>query len=293
MTSEISHGVIGQHARQAIDKDREALPFSSFSSFVPSNTLPRPLSIVFERLFIDDSLGVPLHHVAEANSYLESLIQPSADPITVTTPKQGNEYPTEACLDAEELFDFARRQLYEPLLGHQIHTALSVYHGYEGQPMFLRKNNVVSTALSLVALRMSGSNVMVPPGTIVSIGPLDQKDVTGTAYLKPLIRTHPTSKLRSIAFDPDKHPVLPLRLSAWAFPRAIDRALYAVGGRALQVDPLRVEVATKHSMEDYRQVAADLLKLCTGEDASQYAVPAVCSADVFEELEGVANYARR
>lgn len=262
MTPELSHEDIRDHAVDAIDRDRAALPFNSFAVFAPMYSRPRPLTMLFEQLYVDKAHGVRLHNVDESNRYLEEVIHPPANPTYVTIPRQGHDYPEGSCEYSETGFDFARRQLYEQISEFSSHSMLSVYHDDQKQPVLLRKKNDESCALALVALRLTGSNLLVPPGAIVSVGRPSPKDVTGTVKVEDATRSHPTTTLHSIAFDPQKHPVLPLRLSAWAFPQAIDRALYAVDGYGLEINSERRDLVSKHTLDDYRHVAADLLQLC-------------------------------
>jgi hypothetical protein len=289
MTPGLTYEAIQEHARHAIGADLAALSFHNFSSFVSSSSSPRPLSFLFEQLYDQRAHGMRPHHVEEANSYLEAVIRPPADATVVTIPRQGHSFPTGICSYSEEAFTLAARQLYEPLSEYDTHSELSVYHNEYQQPVLFRKKNDESCALVLAPLRLSGSNILVPPGAIVSVGGLNKKDVTGTTYVEQTSRSRPISTLRSIAFDSNKHPVLPLRLSAWAFPQAIDRSLYALGGYRLELDSKRLEYVTEHSLDDYRQVAADLLKLCFGNATTHLVAPALQPARPSLTPEGIVN----
>jgi|GEM_PF-3609323 len=162
--------------------------------------------------------------------------------------KLGDDDDRGCCPRAESYFHSALEQLRSRWF--EGHSRLSVYHDAEGTPLLLRKKVDESTGLTLAPLALK--NMVLPPGTIVTVGSAANKQQTG------FIR-HSQFSIHSYSAD-DSLELTPLRLSAWAYDDPLDRALFATYGHmsngAGYYSPAKAVMLARTELSDFI-VAAD------------------------------------
>lgn len=190
---------------------------------------------------------------------------------TLTVSRLGNSHASftwSMCSNAEHYFAVAVDQIEAEFTTGR-NREISVYHDDGGNPLFLRKKLDVSTALTLDDMEFEG--IPVPPGTIVAMRPNDYYNDTNavTGMFRSKDDEKPVSTFRTIRFDSDIDAILPLRLSAFAFPDPMDRALFAA--QEIQINPKYGDVALNvarlndridYDLPRFQKAAHTLLDAC-------------------------------
>lgn len=261
---------ISTHYEDVLTKDQAALSCADWSSFLPTEHFPRPLVEASAILYERASHGMPIstRHRTEFNNYSRLLTEASSSRRVVPPPIPFiKQWSTDLCSSAEPYFDIALRQLYAPVNHLFEHSDISVYHDENDYPILFRKRWNASTALALVGLQLEGSDLHIPAGSIVSVGPLDLDKITGTKNVMDFRRHTPNIVLRSIEFDPETDPIRPLRHSAWVYESMLDRALFATAGEgAVIMNESRLNMLTTRTLDDFRSTASQLLRYCFSEE---------------------------
>jgi hypothetical protein len=154
------------------------------------------------------------------------------------------------CLEAEGFLRDAMQQVRRRRPMGQ--SRVAVYHSEDGVPILLRKRKKESTALSLVNLSVGG--MYVPAGTIMAL-----KEYTLALLPDGQRRAHDTS-YATYKID-HTFGIRPLRISAWAYPEAIDRALFGFHD-ASWLDTKRAQMAMRYTIDDFREAAAKIMAMC-------------------------------
>jgi hypothetical protein len=279
MTTRYNQATISAHFEQVFTRDTQALPYADWTYFRPIENLPRPLVLGSAMLYKDAAVRQPInpHYVSALNAYTATIAD-TTEPTVVQLPPSVpfNIWPTDSCAQAEPCFNIARKQMFGPVNQFSEHGIVSVYHDEFHRPVMLRKKLNTSSALALVAMRLDGSNLDVPAGTIISLGSSKDAEVTGEKTVINPQDGLPVTTLRSIVFDPQKEYVRPMRHSAWVYPNPLDRALFATyGERATISKQDRLDMVTDYSLEHYRELAEQLLQLCLSDGPASIKAPAL------------------
>lgn len=171
--------------------------------------------------------------------------------------------PQGACSSAEYYHVGAKNQAkLMSAQGNQ--RKISVYHDGGGTPLFLRKQREDPNALLLQPATIL--NTPVPAGTIVWLGKYSDTKVTGEKTVVDPHDSYHTTEFRSIQFDVENDGVMPLRLSAFAFPDVKDRALFSLSREFKKSWFIRYDnrqyMLEATTIEAFQQAAANVLANC-------------------------------
>lgn len=280
MSTRPSQAAMTAHFEQALSFDSDALYWKNTAYFRPTEDMPRPLVRASADLYntaVHKHPSLDHDQINAVNAHSATLAD-TKDPLMVHAPSFAllSTAHTSMCADAELHFNYARRQMFAPVNPLYEHSHVSVYHDQHGSPIFLRKRWNASTALALVAMRLEGSDLDIPAGTIVNLGTFGPEEVTAEKTVISPQSKRTVTLLRLISFDAKKDSVMPLRHSAWAYTDPLDRALFATAGEhATIMSQDRLDMLTDYSLEDYRALSSRLAKLCLSDAPGGIKAPAL------------------
>ncbi len=183
-------------------------------------------------------------------------------------------YSNEYCSFSEVSFHQILNQLSG--LHDRPHQLVTVFHDATGQPLAIRKTKGLQTTLTLRSFQVVGRDgrvigdiplsdtglVTIPAGTIAEVsvhrelGPIRKVEADDCTIYEACQLIDPIS-------------LHPLRMSAWAYRRQIDRALFATkfGSTVSTKGPTeikssRLELLSNVALEDYQTAAHLILKRC-------------------------------
>ncbi len=190
-----------------------------------SEKMPTPLHVLLEAAYFDlgyQFSGGPNKPKAVADitgKLIRQLVSPEVPEAPIVGETINND--VDACSYAETCFAQTVSQANNRL--GQGQPAISVYHSSDGTPILLRKKRQTSTALNLTWLNING--VDVPPFTVVKPTPKMSRERTGRAY----VGLKDGGEFEAQTFElPTQVEINLGRLSPWAHPAKIDRALFGV-----------------------------------------------------------------
>jgi hypothetical protein len=158
----------------------------------------------------------------------------------------------EICSDAEGFFAKAIEQVNKG--GDYGQPLVSVYHDDNGRPLAFRKLKRSSSALNLEQMQVAG--IIVPKGTIIRVG--QDKTLTQTGEV-----TRNGHKVQTYLVD-GKLSISPLRIGAWAYEDALDRALFATTSykRKMELNRNKSVPLKKYTWEDFTSAADKAMEMC-------------------------------
>jgi hypothetical protein len=161
----------------------------------------------------------------------------------------------EGCKDAEQFFVDTYRQLQDSTYRRaddiRPQDSVTIFHTKNEQALGVQKTYSEPSTLMLETTK--SGELWVPEATIVGVG------ITKTRQTGSYRRDGVTVK--SYEID-DQLMIVPIRLSAWAYPEQIDRALFSVSNRHGEYDNERAAMIESCNMDDFRKVAQNALAEC-------------------------------
>lgn len=245
---------------------RDTLLAANFSTSLASRSKPRLslrlLGYAFDELYNLYDIKNPEPHAIDGTSevlagILEEYMLPlSGIPVGGAEVKAaigGNRRKGGLCRLGEPYFYKALQQTVHPAPSQQ--KNVMVYHTAEGKPVALQKYHDAKTALTLEGMSLVGRPI-IPPGTIIE--PMGELVAGQTGEF---ITPHCTFTTHVVK---EPLPLIIGRMSAWAYPKVLDRCLFAVinEGRPLDYDVERAAMLTGTTLDDFRQAAYRVMDMC-------------------------------
>lgn len=218
------------------------------------DTSPRLGLVLAQELYLDMNGIEPSQRITEFSKKL--LEYAGLDEPDINFRGVGGNGSDEACIAAELYFTDALQQVGERRYISQ--SRVTMYHDQNGAPVLLRKSEDVSSALTLCGIEISG--VPIVPGTIVGVDKRASKEKTGSLQFE-----YQGFEIATHLLQPDLL-VNPIRISPWAYPNPLDRALFAMssyGAQSAKVDRDRQERVVPYSLEDFHRCAHVISELCS------------------------------
>jgi len=209
---------------------------------------PRPSQFLIRQLY--KGMGV---RDTEVERFLSETLLPMAGIAMGNDNRKGSLVSAagkSACSSAEPFYTKALKQSRTGQYNGQ--PSINVYYDQDGQPLAFQKHFDTASALLLQGLDADG--VLLPAGTIVGIGRGDFKKVNSVSP-----DNHHTLTALEIV---NALPVMPNRLSPWAYSDGLDRAIYGASGESGEFDPTRADLVQSVSLDDFRKAAHQVMAMC-------------------------------